>query len=166
MAQALFVTLNDVKKFTALNGNIDSDRLIQFIKVAQDVHIQNYLGHDLFEKINDDIVASTLISPYTTLLSDYIKPMLIWWSFSEYLAFAPYHISNKGVYKASNEVGETIESNEVDKMVAKAHDNAEHYTQRFIQYICNNSATYPEYNTNSNGEMTPSKDNNFSGWYL
>ena len=166
MANALFVTLNDVKKFTALNGSIDSDRLIQFIKVAQDVHIQNYLGHDLFEKINDDIVASTLISPYTTLLSDYIKPMLIWYAFSEYLAFAPYHIANKGVYKATNEAGETIESNEVDKIVAKANNNAEHYTERFIKYICNNSATYPEYNTNSNGEMTPDKSQNFEGWYL
>lgn len=166
MGQALFVTLADVKKFTHLNGSIDSDRLIQSIKVAQDIEIQTYLGHDLFTKINDDIVASTLISPYTTLLSDYIKPMLIWYAFSDYLSFGAYHISNKGIYKATNEVGETIDSNEVDKLIAKARDNAEHYTQRFINYICNNSATYPEYNTNSNGEMTPSKDNNFSGWYL
>ena len=118
MAQALFVTLNDVKKFTALNGNIDSDRLIQSIKVAQDIELQTYLGHDLFEKINDDIVASTLASPYTTLLSDYIKPMLIWYAFSDYLSFGAYHISNKGIYKATNEVGETIDSNEVDKLKA------------------------------------------------
>ena len=43
MAQALFITRDDIVKFTALNGNIDTDKFIQFIKIAQDIHIQNYL---------------------------------------------------------------------------------------------------------------------------
>ena len=43
MAQALFVTTEDIKKFTALNGNVDPDKFIQFVKIAQDTHIQEYL---------------------------------------------------------------------------------------------------------------------------
>jgi len=31
-------------KFTALNGNIDTDNFIQWVKVAQDIHMQSYLG--------------------------------------------------------------------------------------------------------------------------
>ena len=166
MAQALFVTTADINKFTALNGNIDVDKYIQFIKVAQDIHIQGYLGTDLFDKINDDIVASTLASPYTTLLSNYIKPMVIWWAMVEYMPYAAYMIANKGVYKKTSENGESVEKNEVDFLVEKARDTAQHYTERFIDYICNNSATYPEYNTNSNGDMHPDTNNNFSGWVI
>ena len=52
MAQALFITRDDLVKFTAINGNIDADKFVQWIKVAQDIHIQNYLGTKLFDKIN------------------------------------------------------------------------------------------------------------------
>jgi hypothetical protein len=63
MAQALFVSRDDIVKFTALNGNVDVDKFIQWVKVAQDTHIQGYLGTKLFNKINDGIVANNLTSP-------------------------------------------------------------------------------------------------------
>jgi len=166
MAQALFITTSDIAKFTALNGNVDVDKYTQFIKIAQDVHLQNYLGTDLFNKINDDIVASTLASPYTTLVTNYIKNVLIHWAMVEYLPFAAYTIANKGVYKHLSENAQSVEKNEVDFLVEKERDIAEHYTQRLIDYLCNNSSDFPEYNTNSGADMTPDKDTNFSGWYL
>lgn len=165
-SKALFVTLDDIKKFTALNGNIDPDKLIQFVSIAQDIHIQNYLGTDLYNKINTDIIATNLTGDYLTLVNNYVKPMVIHWAMVEYLPFAAYTIANKGVYKHGSENGETIDKSEVDYLVEKQRDIAEHYTQRFIDYMCFNSATYPEYNTNSNGDVNPSKDNFFSGWVL
>ena len=42
MAEALLITRNDVVKFTAMNGNVDTDNFIQYVKIAQDIHIQNY----------------------------------------------------------------------------------------------------------------------------
>jgi hypothetical protein len=79
MAEALLISRTDVVKFTAMNGNVDTDKFIQFIKIAQDVHIQTMLGTDLLNKIKADIVANTLANPYLALLTDYIKPMLIHW---------------------------------------------------------------------------------------
>ena len=64
MAQALFVDRNEIVKFTALNGNIDPDKFIQFCKIAQDIHIQQYLGTRLFKKINDGIVNNNLVNSY------------------------------------------------------------------------------------------------------
>ena len=87
MAQALFVTRDDIVRFTALNGNIDVDKFVQYIKIAQDTHIQTYLGTQLFNRLNDDIVNDDLTEPYTTLLSKYIKPMVIHWSMVEALPF-------------------------------------------------------------------------------
>jgi len=166
MAQALFVTRDDIVKYTALNGNIDTDKFIQWVKVAQDIHIQNYLGTKLFNKINDGIVNNNLASPYTMLLNVYIKPMVIHWSMVEYMPFAAYTIANKGVYKHGSENSTNVEKSEVDFLVEKERSIAQNYTRRFIDYMSFNQSSFPEYNTNSNADVYPDKQADFGGWYL
>jgi len=51
MAEALLITRDDLVRFTSVNGNVDTDKFIQYIKIAQDIHIQNYLGTELLNKI-------------------------------------------------------------------------------------------------------------------
>jgi hypothetical protein len=59
MAEALLITRQDVVKFTAMNGNVDTDNFIQYVKIAQDIHIQNYLGTDLLEKLKSEIILAS-----------------------------------------------------------------------------------------------------------
>ena len=166
MATALFVSRDEIIKFTALNGNIDTDSFIQWVKIAQDIHIQNYLGTKLFNKINNDIVAGTLAGNYLSLTNVYVKPMLIHWSMVEYLPFAAYTIANKGVYKHNSENSDTVSKEEVDFLVEKERSIAENYTRRFIDYMSFNNSLFPEYNTNSNADVYPDKQSDFAGWQL
>ena len=170
MAQSLLITREDIVKKTALNGNVDTDLFIQFVKIAQDTHIQNYLGTDLLEKLQSLISAGTLDdagnADYKSLLITYVKPMLIHWGMVEYLPFAAYSVANKGVFKHLSENSTNAEKFEVDFLVEKQRDIAQHYTQRFIDYICFNTATFPEYNSNTNGDMYPDSDTNFGGWVI
>ena len=166
MAEALLITRDDIVKFTALNGNIDTDKFIQFCKIAQDTHIQNFLGTDLLEKIQEDIINDDLSGAYLNLVRKYIKPMLIHWSMVEYLPFSAYTIANKGIYKHQSENSETVEKSEIDFIVEKERSIAQHYTQRFIDYICFNNTTFPEYTSNTNGDMYPDSKNSYTGWYL
>ena len=41
-----------------------------------------------------------------------------------------------------------------------------HYKERFVDYICDNSSTFPEYNTNTGSDMSPNESTNFTGWIL
>jgi hypothetical protein len=166
MAKALFITVEDLKRFSIVDGNMDEDKIIQFISTAQDLHIQNYLGTDLFNKIAADIVASTLVSPYSELLETYIKPMTIYWSMVEILPWIAYTIANKGVYKHSSENSETVSKEEVDFLVENSRSTANNYTRRFIDYMCYNSTTFPEYNSNTNEDIKPDKTADFTGWVL
>jgi len=166
MATALFVSRDEIVKFTALNGNIDTDNFLQWVKVAQDIHIQSYLGTKLFKKINDDLVAGTLSGNYLSLTNVYIKPMLIHWSMVEYLPFAAYTISNKGVYKHNSETSDTVNKDEIDFLVEKERSIAENYSRRFIDYMSFNQSLFPEYNTNSNADVYPTKESDFNGWVL
>lgn len=166
MATALFISRDELVKFTALNGNIDVDNYIQWVKLAQDIHIQNYLGTDLFNKINADLVANTLSGNYLMLVNVYIKPMLIHWSMVEYLPFAAYTIANKGVYKHGSENSSNVDKSEIDFLVEKERSIAQSYTRRFIDYMSFNNNLYPEYNSNSNSDVFPSKEADFIGWVL
>jgi len=166
MAQALFITRDDIVRFTAMNGNVDTDKFIQFVKIAQDIHIQNYLGTKLYDKFNSDIIANTLIEPYTTLLNKYIKPMVIHYAMVEYLPYAAYTIANKGVFKHNSENSTNVDKNEVDFLIEKERDIAQSYTNRFIDYMCFNQNSFPEYTANSNGDVYPDTEANFTGWIL
>lgn len=164
--EALFLQASDVKKFTSLNGNVDEDKFIQYVKIAQDIHLLNYVGQNLFEKLQDDILNSTLTGDYLTLVNTYIKPLLIHWAMVEYLPWAAYSISNKGVFKHGAENSESVNKGEVDYLQGKEMEVAQSYTRRFIDYMNINYALFPEYSTNGAFEVHPDKEASFGGWFL
>ena len=166
MAEVLLIERADLVKFTVVDANVDTDKFIQFVKIAQDIHIQGYLGTDLLNKLKTEITAGTLADPYLSLLSSYVKPMLIHWSLVEYLPYAAYTVANKGVFKHTSENSTDVSKAEIDFLVEKQRITAENYSQRFVDYMSFNQASFPEYNTNSNADMFPDKQADFGGWYL
>lgn len=166
MATALFIKRGDLVRNTILDGNVDTDEFIHYIKVAQEIHIQNYLGSKLYNKISADIIAGTLSGAYLTLVNNYIQDMLIYFGMVEYLPFAGYKIKNGGIFKRTSENAEVPSKNEIDFLVTKYQDKAEYYTRRMIDYVTFNISSFPEYNTNNNEDVYPDKDSLFHGWVL
>ncbi len=169
MATALFITRKQLVQNSILDGNIDTDKFIQFVKIAQEIHIRNYLGTDLYNKISTDIAGTggaSLTGNYLTLVTTYIQPMLIHFAMVDYLPFAAYQIKNGGVFKHISENAESVSKNEVDFLVEKERDIAEYYTRRFIDYMSFNQSLFPEYTSNSNEDIDPDKDALFNGWVL
>lgn len=167
MATPLFIKRSDIVKNTALSGSVDPDKFLQFVKLAQEIHIRNFLGTDLYDKISNDIIGSSLAGDYLALVNDYIQPMLIHYAMAEYLPFASYTISNGGVFKHNSENATQPTKEEVDILITKERDYAEYYTNRFIDYMSfNASSKFPEYYSNNNEDIYPDKDNYYQGWVL
>ena len=166
MATALFISRTDLVKNSILDGNIDTDKFIQFIKIAQQIDVRNYLGSELYNRISDDITNSTLSGNYLTLVNDYIQPMLIHFAMVQYLPFAAYQIKTGGIYKHQSENAESVSKDEVDYLVQKERDFAEYYTKRFIDYMAFNQTLFPEYTSNSNDDIYPDTNDLFNGWVL
>ena len=169
--KALFITVKDLKAKSIISGNTDADKLIHFIEVAQDIHIQNYLGGRLYDKMQALVISNeielAINADYKLLRDDYVKPMLIWFTQSEYFPFAMFKIDNGGVSKHRGEESDVANYGDIDRMMSKINDRSEFYTRRFLDYICDNSTKYPEYTNNQNGEMYPDKDvDTFSSWVL
>ena len=170
MSKALFITTKDLKQRSIISGNVDPDKIVQFIEVAQDTHIQNYLGGKLYKKIQALITGGTLNdaanADYKTLLDTYIKPMLIWFAQADYIPFAAFQIGNGGVYKHRSESSDTVSMDEINMLTSKAQETAEFYSRRFMDYMDHYSYLYPEYLESSNEDMMPDKDVNFGGIFL
>lgn len=166
MATVLFIKRSDLVKHSILDGNVDTDKFIQYIKIAQEIHVRNYLGTDLYNKIATDISNSELEGDYLNLVNDFVQPMLIHWAMVDYLPFAAYSIKNGGVYKHSSENSESASKEEIDFLIDKERNIAEYYTRRFIDYMSFNQSSFPEYNSNTNDDISPDTDAIFNGWVL
>ena len=68
MAKVLFIKRDDIVRNSVLSGNVDSDKFLQFIEIAQEIHIQNYLGTKLYDKLRTDIIGGSVPTAYATLL--------------------------------------------------------------------------------------------------
>jgi hypothetical protein len=166
MATALFIKRQDLVRNSILDGNVDTDKFIQYIKIAQQIHVRNYLGSDLYNRISTDILNDTLTGDYLELVNDYIQPMLIHYAMVDYLPFAAFQIKNGGVFKHTSENAESATKDEVDFLMQKERDIAEYYTRRFIDYMSFNQELFPEYYTNSNDDIYPDTNATFQGWQL
>ena len=170
MATALFITTKDLKQNTLIDGSVDADKFIYFIKIAQEIHIQNYLGGALYNKISNLITNGTINNSgyrnYKNLIRDHLKDMLIHYAMVDYLPFAAFQVSNGGVFKQSSENSSTASVEEINTLVDRHREFAQFYTRRFIDFMNFNNSKYPEYNQNQNEDMYPDRDATFQGWVL
>jgi hypothetical protein len=168
MATTLFINRTDLIRNSIMDGNVDTDRFIQFIKIAQEIDVQQIMGTKMYDGLttaipNIDLPAN---ARWKTVLDDYIAPMLIWYAQSNYMPFAAYQIKNGGVFKHTSENAQSVDKNEIDFLVETARTNAEWYSRRFIDFMSFNQTTYPEYTSNINDDIYPSNDATFNGWVL
>ena len=166
MATALFINRTDLVKNSIIDGNVDTNKFIQFVKIAQEIHIRNYTGSKLYDKLQSDILGSGLSGAYQTLVNTYIAPMLIHFALVEYLPYAGVNITNNGIFSMQPENSTVLDKNRVDSLIEKARDTAQHYTRRFIDFVTFNQTLFPEYNSNSNGDMNPDDVADFGGFVL
>lgn len=166
MARALLISTKDVKRYTSISGNLDEDKLLQFIEIAQDVHIRNYLGTDLLARLEEGIINADLTADETSLINDYVKKMLIHFAMVEYLPHASIEISNKGVHRGTSETGETVSQSDLEYLIEKERNVAMGYVQNFVDFMCYNQTTFPEYTSNTGSDIHPSKDTSFTGWVI
>mgnify|MGYP003325736442 FL=1 len=169
MATKLFINRTDMIRNSVMDANINSDKFIQFLKIAQEITIQSYLGTDLYDKITSLLptaIDDAANSDYKTLLNDYIQPALIHWAQVEYYPYAAIEVRAGGVFRHVAENAETASRLDVDYLVEKERTHAEWYTRRMLDYLSQNNSKYPEYSTNSGSDVFPQYDSLFNGWVL
>ena len=168
MAYALFITRNDIIKNTPLQGAIDADALLPFVRTAQDKYLKNLLGTVLFDYLQAQIVAgtvNTLSSYYQDLLDDYVKNSLIWYSAVEYIPFSSVQFKSNGAVKQKSEQGEAPSKTEIDYLKQIAQTNADYYALRLQNYLIAYSQNIPQYleSVGNQTQIYPDQTNQYFG---
>jgi hypothetical protein len=168
MSYALFISRNDIIKQTPLQGSIDADRLLPFVRTAQDKYMLNLLGTVLFKYLQLQIQAGTvdtLNSYYQVLINDHIKPTLIWYSVIEYLPFSNVQFKSEGAVKHKSEQSDSVDKNQVDYLLQKAMNSADFYATRTQNYLIAYSNQIPQYlqSIGNQTEVYPDMGNAYFG---
>ena len=134
--------------------------------MAQDRYILPVLGTDLNDKLISDIQGSSLSGAYLTLLQTYIQPSLVQYSFATVLPFLRLRMVNNSVVTMNSEQGSSVSHEELKPLINASMDQAEFYRERLIEYIRNNTSSFPEYSTNTGADLTPTTQNYYAGLNL
>ena len=166
MAYVLFISEDKLKDSTAINGNVDVDFLLPYIRVSQKIYVETKLGTDLYAKLEAEITAGTLAGAYKTLVDDYIGDMLVQWAFWECIPWLRFKVQNGNIYSKTSETGTALSETEASLLREEVRNTAEYYTERLVDYLCNNNSSFPEYTTSSGADVRPDKDSFYSNMNL
>ena len=170
MSYVLFISEAKLKDSTAINLNVDNEIILPYLRQSQKLYVETKLGTDLNNKLKDLIVAGTVGAvgneAYKTLLDDYIGDMLPNWALYHCIPFLRFKVENGNIYSKTSETGNSLTTEESQHLREEIRNTAEYYTERMIDYICNNNSLFPEYSTNSGADVDPDRNTYYNGMNL
>jgi|TARA_R110001632_G_scaffold51177_2_gene127317 hypothetical protein len=170
MAYVLFISEDKLKDSTAINMNVDVNFLLPYVRIAQKKYIETKLGTNLFEAIQLMISGGTIGLPansnYKTLLDDYIADVLVHYAFYEVLPFLRYKVQNNNVVSKTAENSNPLSRAEAQDLRSEISNTAQFYTERLVDYLCNNNNLFPEYSTNTGSDVNPDSNAYYQGMNL
>ena len=155
-----------LKDSTAVNLNVDVDILLPFVREAQKLYVETALGTDLTNHLKDHIIAGTLAGANKTLVDEYIGDMLPGYSLYHALPYLRFKVENGNVYSKTSETGTALSTEEAQHLREEVLNTASYYRERMIDYIRNNTSSFPTYSTNSGADVNASTENFYNGMNL
>ena len=166
MSYVLFISESKLKDSTAVNLNVDVDILLPFVREAQKLYVETALGTDLTNHLKDHIIAGTLAGANKTLVDEYIGDMLPGYSLYHALPYLRFKVENGNVYSKTSETGTALSTEEAQHLREEILNTASYYRERMIDYIRNNTSSFPTYSTNSGADVNASTENYYNGMNL
>ena len=166
MAYVLFISEEKLKSSTAVNLNVDVDILLPFVREAQKLYVETALGTDLTQHLKDEIIAGTLAGADKTLVDDYIGDMLPGYSLYHALPYLRFKVEHGNVYSKTSETGTALSTEEAQHLREEILNTASYYRERMIDYIRNNTSSFPAFSTNTGADVNPSTENYYAGMNL
>ena len=166
MSYVLFISEAKLKDSTAINLNVDVDLLFPFVKEAQKLRIETALGTDLTQHLKDEITAGTLAGADKTLVDDFIGDCLPAYSLYHAIPYLRHKIENGNIYSKTSETGTPLTIEETQAFREEILNTASYYRERLIDYVRNNLASFPAYNTNTGSDVSASTENYYNGMNL
>jgi len=167
MAIVKFISTQYLKANTAIEQNVDDDKLTPFIIKSQEVYLQKILGSSFYDYLSSAVENSTLNHLEDDLIRDYIQRLVAEYAFYEAYPFLNYKATNKAISKQNSDNSNPSELNEIKYLCSAILDIAQFYSARLAKYLCDHQSDFPQYNNRTLPENLP-RDSRayFGGIYI
>jgi hypothetical protein len=147
--KALFVSEAWLQENSIINENVSYAQIRPTLVKVQEMRIQPIVGTDLYRELEGQIVSGTTTALNTTLLNDYLRPAIREWLYFELPNVLAFKYMNKGMVRRRSEESEVMDMEEVKRLIAKAQNDAEWYSERATRYLLQYRTDYPLFNNYS-----------------
>lgn len=142
---ALWVSETALKSYTSIHTSVSPTDLSPFIRQAQDLYLQQYLGSTFYNQLNNQIINNAVSTVNRTILDNYIAPALCNLAMCDALPFLNYKIFNKSVLRPGSESATSADLSEIKFLQQEVRSVAENYIKLLQLYLKNNISLYPAY---------------------
>lgn len=133
-----------LKLFSPISANVDIDKIVGFVPLAQNFYIEPILGRPLVEQLQQEIEENTLTDSDKALLLKIAPSLALWTTYISFRSLA-YTITAKGITAENSENSRSLERKELADWLYDIKDKAELATDMLIKYLCNCRELYPSW---------------------
>jgi hypothetical protein len=169
MADVLFIQEDYFKKLVGVDGNVDFKKLESTIIMVQDIYIQPILGTPLYEDIKTKIASNPSLSSNPNekaLINNYIAKCLAWYIKAESSLSFKFAYQNKGIQVKNSANSSAADTNDVQLLKDEWTLKAKAYGQLLMDYLNDNTTTFPKYIEATTSGINASRKNYFNGIYI
>jgi hypothetical protein len=164
----LFISEQTLIANSVINENVSYTQIRPTLVKVQEMRIQPIVGSDLYNQISAQVIAGTLSPLNVTLLEDYLQPAMIQWVQFELPMVLAFKYMNKNMARRTSEESSAMSMTEIQRLMDKARNDAEWYSERITKYLDENRASYPLFDNPSEkiDTIKPNKGNYTTGMVL
>lgn len=160
MKQVLLITPEEVRERTSLDSNVEDDKIINTIILAQDLTLEPLLGSVMFDEIKEQIIANTLTDDYKTLIDYHCRKVLTSTVLDKIVVFLAYRQNNTGVVKNQIEKQQILTKEDIATLKGELSEFTNVYGSRLTAFLEANIETYPLYDDIVEGKVRATERGN------
>jgi hypothetical protein len=146
MSKSNFITIEYFYlENTDIPDNVEATLVNASIQKSQDFQIRDFLGAELFNKIDLEIFNETISGNYLVLLRDYICPPVAKWSGYNLMVKLAFRFTNKGINQKYSEWSDKADLNGLNFARGIFEKEAIALQRRAKEYLDANKNLFPEW---------------------
>jgi hypothetical protein len=144
MRNVILVSQEKIKSFTEVSDNLEYDKFIlPYIKVAQDVNLQQIIGETFLSELYDQVENGNLTTDYRDFISNFCADYIIHYTLYHAYPTIAIQVKNQGIMNNNTETGTSAPLSSV-KYIRQHHlELAQFYGERMREHLCNYPDKYP-----------------------
>ena len=167
MIKTQFIDTDFLKENSLVEFNVDDSKLNPLIFKAQDRYLGQILGSIFYEYLQTSAANNTLTIDEEYLISNYFQQLIVEWTVYISINQLSNKITNKSISNENSQYSSSADRNNRLDLKNELRDNAEYYSKRLTNYLCQHRSLFPVYDKNTERENLPKNNQSyFSGIYL